>query len=42
MARRVDCAFLADLVTTGRLAEDEAEELAPDLAYRLAKKAYRL
>jgi glucuronate isomerase len=42
MARRVDCAYLATLVSTGRLAEDEAHELAPDLAYRLAKKAYRL
>ena len=42
MARRVDCAYLATLVTTGRLAEDEAHEVAPDLAYRLAKNAYRL
>lgn len=42
MARRVDCAYLATLVATGRLAEDEAFEVAPDLAYRLAKRAYRL
>ena len=42
MARRVDCAYLATLVATGRLAEDEAHEVAPDLAYRLAKNAYRL
>lgn len=42
VARRVDCAFLADLVTTGRLDEDEAGEVAFDLAYRLAKKAYKL
>jgi glucuronate isomerase len=42
MARRVDCAYLATLVATGRLAEDEAHELAPELAYRLAKNAYRL
>ena len=42
MARRVDCAWLATLVATGRLAEDEAHEVAPDLAYRLAKNAYRL
>ncbi|HWL68174.1 MAG TPA: glucuronate isomerase [Geminicoccus sp.] len=42
MARRVDCAFLAELVLTGRLGEDEAFELAHDLAYGLAKKAYRL
>jgi glucuronate isomerase len=42
MARRVDCAFLAELVTTHRLDEDEAQEVAPDLAYNLVKKAYRL
>ncbi|MEF2552769.1 glucuronate isomerase [Aurantimonas sp. A2-1-M11] len=42
VARRVDCAYLADLVVTGRLAEDEAFEVAHDLAYRLAKEAYRL
>jgi glucuronate isomerase len=42
MARRVDCAYLATLVATGRLAEDEAPEVARDLAYRLAKQAYRL
>jgi glucuronate isomerase len=41
MARRVDCAFLAELVTTHRLDEDEAAEVAHDLAYRLAKAAYR-
>ena len=37
VARRVDCAYLATLVATGRLAEDEAHEVANDLAYRLAK-----
>lgn len=42
VARRVDCAYLADLVVTGRLVEDEAFEVAHDLAYRLAKEAYRL
>ncbi len=42
VARRVDCAYLAKLVATGRLAEDEAHELAYDLTYRLAKQAYRL
>jgi glucuronate isomerase len=42
VARRVDCAFLANLIATGRLAEDEAFEVAHDLAYRLAKQAYRL
>ncbi|KQT54273.1 glucuronate isomerase [Aureimonas sp. Leaf454] len=42
VARRVDCAFLARLVCDGRLDEDEAQEVAHDLAYRLAKDAYRL
>ncbi|MBO0344163.1 glucuronate isomerase [Roseibium sp. CAU 1637] len=42
VARRVDCAYLATLVITGRLDEDEAFEVAHDLAYRLAKQAYRL
>ncbi|OYX84048.1 MAG: hypothetical protein B7Y75_04850, partial [Azorhizobium sp. 35-67-5] len=42
VARRVDCSFLAELVTTHRIEEDEAHELAHDLAYSLAKKAYRL
>jgi glucuronate isomerase len=42
VARRVDCAFLATLVASGRLAEDEAGELAQDLTYGLVKKAYRL
>jgi glucuronate isomerase len=41
-ARRVDCAFLAKLVSEHRLDEDEALEVAYDLAYGLAKKAYRL
>lgn len=42
VARRVDCAYLATLVADGRLDEDEASEVANDLAYRLAKQAYRL
>jgi glucuronate isomerase len=42
VARRVDCAYLATLCATGRLARDEAFEVAHDLAYRLAKQAYRL
>jgi glucuronate isomerase len=42
VSRRIDCAFLADLVVTHRLDEDEAGEVAHDLAYRLAKAAYRL
>ena len=42
MSRRVDCAFLARLVAEHRLELDEAFEVAHDLAYRLAKSAYRL
>ncbi|MGB7264862.1 MAG: glucuronate isomerase [Terracidiphilus sp.] len=42
VARRVDCAFLGRLVAEHRLEEDEAFELAHDLAYGLVKKAYRL
>jgi glucuronate isomerase len=42
MARRVDCAFLAELVTSHSLDEDEAHEVAHALAYDLAKKAYKL
>jgi glucuronate isomerase len=42
VARRVDCAYLATLVATGRLDAEDANEVAYDLAYRLAKQAYRL
>ncbi len=42
VARRVDCAYLAGLVTTHQLHMEEAEELAAELAYGLAKKAYKL
>lgn len=42
VARRVDCGYLATLVRTGRLREDEAVELARELTYGLAKRAYRL
>jgi glucuronate isomerase len=42
VARRMDCSFLARLVTEHRLAEDEAFDVAYDLTYRLVKKAYRL
>ena len=37
VARRVDCGYLAELVVTHRLDEDEAHEVAHDLAYGLAK-----
>ncbi|HEY2511494.1 MAG TPA: glucuronate isomerase [Polyangiaceae bacterium] len=42
VARRVDCAFLARWVAEHRLDEDEAAELAVDLAYNLAKRGYKL
>ena len=42
VARRVDAAFLATLVASGRMEEGEAFEVAHDLAYGLAKAAYRL
>lgn len=42
VARRIDCGFLARLVAEHRLDEDEARDLAVDLAYGLAKKAYKL
>jgi glucuronate isomerase len=42
VARRVDCAFLARLVSEHRLGEDEAFDVAHALTYGLVKKAYRL
>ncbi len=42
VARRMDCRFLAEWVAEHRIDEDQAAELAPQLAYTLAKKAYRL
>ena len=42
VARRMDCRFLATLVVEHKIDEDEAFELAPELAYGLAKRAYRL
>jgi len=42
VARRSDCAYLANLVATGRLREDEAYQVAYDLTYTLAKDAYNL
>ena len=41
-ARRIDCGFLAQLVAEHRLEDWEAAELAIDLTYNLAKKAYKL
>ena len=42
VARRVDCAYLAQLVGTGRLDFEEAQEVSFDLTYNLAKQAYHL
>ena len=42
VARRMDCAFLAQLVAEHRLEIGEAHELAPLLAYGLTKQAYKL
>jgi glucuronate isomerase len=42
MVRRVDAGFLAGLVAEGRLREDEAAEVAEDLAHRLARRAFRV
>jgi glucuronate isomerase len=42
VARRIDCGVLAELVAEHRLDEDEACDLAHDLSYRFARRAYRL
>lgn len=42
VARRMDCNFLAEMVADHRLRLDEAHELAYELSYGLAKKAYKL
>lgn len=42
VARRVDCSYLARLVAEHQLDEDEASEVAVDLAYRLVRRAYKL
>jgi glucuronate isomerase len=42
LARRMDCAYLAELVVTHRLSKAEAEEVAIDLTYNLPKAAYKL
>jgi len=42
VARRVDCGFLGRLVAEHRLDEDEALQVALDLAYNLPRKAYKL
>lgn len=42
LARRMDCRFLAELVTEGRLREDEAFDLIHDLTTNLVIRAYNL
>ncbi|WBY17106.1 glucuronate isomerase [Erythrobacteraceae bacterium WH01K] len=42
VARRIDCGFLAQLVAEHRIEDWEAADVARDLAYNLAKRAYRL
>ena len=42
VSRRCDCSFLAEMVTTHRLDEEEAFELAQLLTTGLVKKAYKL
>jgi glucuronate isomerase len=42
VARRVDCSFLARLVAEHRLDEDEAHQVASELAYGLARRAYKV
>jgi glucuronate isomerase len=42
MARRVDCSFLARLVAEHQMDEDEAHEVAADLACGLARRVYKL
>jgi len=42
VARRVDSTFLAKLVAEHRLDLNEAHEVAHELAYGLAKRAYKL
>jgi len=42
VARRVDAGFLAGLVAEHRLEEDEAMDIAEDLAYNLARHAFRV
>lgn len=42
MARRVDCSFLARLVAEHQLQEDEAAEVATDLACGLPRRVYKL
>jgi glucuronate isomerase len=42
VARRLDCGVLAQLVAEPQLEEEEAAQLAVELAHGLVKRAYRL
>jgi glucuronate isomerase len=42
VARRIDCSFLGRLVAEHRIDEEGSHEIAADLAYGLARRAYRL
>lgn len=42
VARRMDCRYLAQLVAEHRLDLDQAQQIAVDLSYTLAKQAYKL
>ena len=42
VARRMDCAWLAQLVAEHRITENDAHALAQDLSYNLVKRAYKL
>ena len=41
LARRVDADWLAGLVVRGIVDRADAEDMAKDLAYRLARRAYK-
>jgi len=42
MARRVDCAYLAQLVTAGRITLEQAQSIAVDLVTAIPKAAFKL
>ena len=42
LARRIDCAYLAELVAQGRLPIEEAHDVARDLTYVRPRKVYKM
>ncbi len=42
LARRMDCRFLAELVSEGRIDQDDADEIIQDLSINLVRRAYKL